>query len=286
MCTYCGTTNYRKIYKNHVGPIPQEEDGRTYEIHHIDGNHSNNNPSNLIAVTLNEHYNIHYAQGDYNACKLMKLQRMNYTTKEIQELSRKGSLGKASVIDQFGNKFKVPINDPRLLSGELVGVTKGRSIVKDNSGKILSVDKFDSRILSGELVGVTKGFMVAKDKNGKTMQVSVNDTRLLSGELVSIVHGTTPVWVGKKKKCLYCADEFDSGNYTRYHGEKCPTKLGLPAPNFRKYKNRVRIKEKKVIIDGTIYKSLTDASRILSLNISTIYHRLRNDNFTNYHYYL
>jgi len=59
---------YRKIYEQHHGPIPVESDGRTYEIHHIDGDHNNNDPGNLKAVTVKEHYNIHYAQGDYNAC--------------------------------------------------------------------------------------------------------------------------------------------------------------------------------------------------------------------------
>jgi len=28
-------TNYRKIYEDHNGPIPVDEDGRTYEIHHL-----------------------------------------------------------------------------------------------------------------------------------------------------------------------------------------------------------------------------------------------------------
>jgi N-acetylglutamate synthase/N-acetylornithine aminotransferase len=68
MCIYCNTTNYRKIYENHHGPILKDEEGRTYEIHHIDGDHSNNDPVNLTALTLQEHYNIHYSQGDYYAC--------------------------------------------------------------------------------------------------------------------------------------------------------------------------------------------------------------------------
>lgn len=92
MCTYCGTTKYRKIYENHSGAIPKEANGRTYEIHHIDGNHSNNDPTNLKAVTLKEHYDIHYAQGDYSACMIMKLERMDYTPEEISILSIKNNL--------------------------------------------------------------------------------------------------------------------------------------------------------------------------------------------------
>ena len=70
MCIYCNTTNYRKIYENHYGPIPKEENGRSYEIHHLDGNHHNNDPKNLKAVRIQEHYDIHYSQGDWSACLL------------------------------------------------------------------------------------------------------------------------------------------------------------------------------------------------------------------------
>jgi hypothetical protein len=52
---------FRKIYEDYFGPIPKDSDGRSYDIHHIDGDHSNNHPSNLKAVTIQEHYDIHYA---------------------------------------------------------------------------------------------------------------------------------------------------------------------------------------------------------------------------------
>jgi hypothetical protein len=92
MCTYCNTKNYRKIYENHIGSIPKEADGRTYEIHHIDSNHNNNSPSNLIAVTIQEHYDIHYAQSDFGACFWMATQRMNKTPDELSELASKANL--------------------------------------------------------------------------------------------------------------------------------------------------------------------------------------------------
>ena len=59
MCIYCGTPKYRKIYENHYGEIPIDENGRIFEIHHIDGDHDNNHYTNLMAVTIHEHYDIH-----------------------------------------------------------------------------------------------------------------------------------------------------------------------------------------------------------------------------------
>lgn len=75
---------HRKIYEDHFGSIPKDDDGRSYEIHHIDGNHSNNDPTNLKCVTIQEHYDIHYSQGDWSACQLI-LTRMNKTPAEISK---------------------------------------------------------------------------------------------------------------------------------------------------------------------------------------------------------
>lgn len=75
MSTYRGRTrvNYRKIYEDHFGPIPVDELGRSYHIHHLDGNDHNNDPSNLIALSPQEHYDVHFVNGDYHACWKMKL---------------------------------------------------------------------------------------------------------------------------------------------------------------------------------------------------------------------
>lgn len=90
MCIYCGTVNYRKIYESHYGPIPKEKNGRSYHIHHVDGNHSNNDPSNLKAVTIKDHYDIHYSQGDWLACHRLAL-ILNLDPKVISELSRQNA---------------------------------------------------------------------------------------------------------------------------------------------------------------------------------------------------
>jgi hypothetical protein len=91
MTTYRKRTSsrfYRKIYEQHYGIIPKDEHGRSYEIHHIDGNHFNNDPLNLKAVTIQEHYDIHYAQGDWAACLFIAKQRLGKSPKELSELSR------------------------------------------------------------------------------------------------------------------------------------------------------------------------------------------------------
>ena len=60
-------TTYRDIWKRSFGEIPKDTDGVSYEIHHIDGNRSNNCLSNLKCVSIEEHFNIHLSQGDLSA---------------------------------------------------------------------------------------------------------------------------------------------------------------------------------------------------------------------------
>jgi hypothetical protein len=87
MCIYCTTNNYRKIYEHHHGAIPVDDLGRTYEIHHTDGNHHNNHPSNLQCVSVQEHYDIHYAQEDWGACFCIA-KRLKLTKEQISGLIR------------------------------------------------------------------------------------------------------------------------------------------------------------------------------------------------------
>jgi hypothetical protein len=97
--------------------------------------------------------------------------------------------GQTIVKDKDGNNQLVYLNDPRYLSGELVGVTKGKVVVKDKDGNSMSVSINDSRYLSGELIPITAGKVTVKDKDGNILYVSTDDPRYLSGELISIVTG-------------------------------------------------------------------------------------------------
>lgn len=75
--------DHRKIYERLNGPIPLG-----YEIHHIDGNHKNNDPKNLKAVTMQEHYDIHYQQGDWHAAHLIGI-RLKLPADFLGDLQRK-----------------------------------------------------------------------------------------------------------------------------------------------------------------------------------------------------
>lgn len=54
--------NYRKLWEDVHGKIPKDENGRTYDIHHIDGNRKNNSIENLICLSIEDHYKVHLKQ--------------------------------------------------------------------------------------------------------------------------------------------------------------------------------------------------------------------------------
>jgi hypothetical protein len=80
--------NYRAIWIKANGPIPKDKEGRPYEIHHIDGDRSNNDLANLMCISIQEHFDIHYSQGDWVACNLIQ-DRMSVSVEVRAEVIRK-----------------------------------------------------------------------------------------------------------------------------------------------------------------------------------------------------
>jgi hypothetical protein len=134
MCKYCGTDKHRKIYENHIGSIPKDENNRTYDIHHIDGNHSNNDPNNLIAVTIQEHFDIHKTQGNYGAC-LALAKRMKLTPEERSEMTRKQQLERSkNGTHHFTSEHAKNLADKRKASGEFQLVSTQTQLKKVKNG--------------------------------------------------------------------------------------------------------------------------------------------------------
>ena len=113
--------SYRKIWESHYGPIPKDSEGRSYEIHHVDGNHSNDSIENLKLVTIQEHYDIHFEQGDYGAC-LAIIMRMNVPielSKKLQSALSKSVAAKriAEGTHNFTSENSKKVQAKRLLEG-------------------------------------------------------------------------------------------------------------------------------------------------------------------------
>ena len=102
--------NYRKIWTQYNGPIPVDEHGRSYEIHHIDGNRENNSIENLQCLSAEDHYKLHYEKGEYFAAHLIAQRIKSSSLKEITEWNISDAHREALRESKLGDKN--PMKNP------------------------------------------------------------------------------------------------------------------------------------------------------------------------------
>lgn len=213
-------SDYRKIYEQHNGAIPKDKDGRHYEIHHIDGNRKNDNPSNLIALTIQEHYDIHYAQGDWGACQNIMI-RMNKTPEEISKTCRGLAIknnhrrvedGTHNFLGPESNRKRIENGTHNFLGGEIPRKTQRRRVAA-------GVHHF----LGGEISGKTSRRRVADGTHpflGPENSRKNNLRRMTEGTHHFITNNPCKTIV----KCPYCPKEGPAPQMKQWHFDNCKKK--------------------------------------------------------------
>lgn len=250
MCIYCGTNKYRKIYENHHGKIPLDDNGRTYEIHHVDGNHDNNSSDNLVALTINEHYDIHHKNGDYYACIAIG-KRMNKTKEELSKLATDENLKRVQNGTHpwlGGNEVnkRVKNGTHHLLKrpdGSSIGKETQQRLVDNGTHHWIGDGSFQRGVQKRLVENGTHNFIgspYAKEMYnngthpflGGYIQRESNKRRLTDGthHLLGGKYQRNQIKEGKHPsqifwKCEYCLKEgHGSSNYKRWHGINCKVK--------------------------------------------------------------
>lgn len=237
----------RNIYQKHFGPIPKDETGRSYEIHHIDGNRHNNDISNLVAVSIKEHYEIHYSQEDWGACYVIA-QRMRVSPEELSELARKHNLrrvaegthpwtdknkqreravkrvaeGTHHFLGEPGSKRSKEVQARRINDGthHLLG---GEIQRKTNKSRI---ENGTHHFLGGEITRKNNMERISNGTHhflgGEIQKQLVADGKHYFQKPVDDTHPTQFIWV-----CEHCsATGKGKTNYTRWHGTNCKSYIG------------------------------------------------------------
>lgn len=203
--------NYRKIYEQFYGPIPKDENGKSFHVHHIDGDRTNNSPENLIAVNIQDHYNIHYSQGDWGACfKLARL--MNMSATDMTELAKRSNQ------KQLENKTHP------FLDGEK---TRQRNLKRVKDGNHQWMKRSDGTSFTSDLVkNGTHHFLGGevqrqRAKEGKhNFQDKEWIAHNIKRQFSEGKHPSQVQWL-----CEHCGKSGNgSTNYKRWHGVNCRQK--------------------------------------------------------------
>jgi hypothetical protein len=202
--------NYRKIWESHHGPIPKDQ---PYDIHHIDGDRTNNDIANLKLVTLQQHYDIHYAQGDFWACQAISI-RLNIPVEEQAMLFKLAAQQRTGIPrpDMIGdnNPMRNPIH-VLALSRATTGIPKTDSAKKQMS-------KAAKRRLENKHHCIYCNAVVAEPNYSRW-----HGENCISGPTPK--KRTTPFVTNNPSNrlltCEHCGKQVDTGNYYRWHHNNC-----------------------------------------------------------------
>jgi ribosomal protein L37AE/L43A len=203
-------TIYRKIYKQHYGPIPKDNQGRTYDIHHKDGDRSNNSIDNLVALSIQEHYDIHYSQGEYGACYALSV-RMKSTPEELSDIARKVAYQKIQngthpfqnpEVQRKGVEAAAIVNEKRIQDG--THNFQGGEIQRESNLK--------------RVENKTHNFLGPASNQAR---ITAGTHNLIGGAVMRKQLAEGKHTSQLKKVCEYCSKTVSVNNYTRWHGDNC-----------------------------------------------------------------
>jgi hypothetical protein len=210
--------NYRQIYEQLNGPIPKDADGRSFEIHHIDGDRTNNSTTNLMALTIQEHYDIHYSQEDWGACQAI-IMRMNKTPMEIsktcRELAKKNAQKRVAAgthnLQRRADGTSLTSDRVKLGTNPFQTRKDGSSLAKDrvaNGSHHFLNPQFQSTIARQRVANGTHHFQNLETQRANTLK--------------RVADGTHPSQV--RVACPYCNKEGPLPQMKQWHFNNCKLK--------------------------------------------------------------
>ena len=195
---------YRKIYEAHYGPIPKDDQGRSLEIHHINGDHNDNRIENLKLVTIEEHYAVHKAQGDYVSA-FMIAQRMKLSPEELSDMASKSA--------SLTNQRRIEAGTHHFFDKE---AAKERNLERVKLGSHNLLKRADGSSQASDMVAAGRHHFVKNNPTHKKLKT-----------------GTHPFQVNHQNKiqvtCLCCKKTGGLVNMNRYHLSNCKVAKILPS---------------------------------------------------------
>lgn len=187
---------YRKIWIEHFGKIPVDEDGRSFEIHHIDGDRTNNDISNLMCVSIKEHYDIHLKQGDYSAASYIA-SRMKIKPEDLKIIRSKATK------KAYANGMKIKHSEKSKLLISEAAKKRNQKLIKEGKHNFITDNPVHKRIKTGNHNWQKdKNTIPCYDKKGNYLRIpsDLYHNQVGPKDNWEYVHNTSTE--GKKRKLL------------------------------------------------------------------------------------
>lgn len=128
-------SKHRKIWTAGHGKIPRDERGVSFDIHHKDGDPFNNSLENLEALSVHDHYQRHFKQGDYLAAWLISL-RLDLDERDYREIGKRISESQRGRVlsEDWKRKISEALTGRRWTAEQRVNITnslRGRKYPKE-----------------------------------------------------------------------------------------------------------------------------------------------------------
>ena len=85
------------------------------------------------------------------------------------------------IVNVDGEHKRISLDDERYKNGEIKSIYHNTSMYKDKNGKVFRCNINDPRVLSGELVGVTKGKKLSEEHNKKIHEKQIGRVHINNG---------------------------------------------------------------------------------------------------------
>ena len=188
--------NHRKIWEDANGPIPLDEFGRSYHIHHIDGDPTNNELSNLLCLSPNDHFELHRSQCDYGAVFLLMSNHLSLSAEERSDIISKAN----------SNRWKNYSDVER------------KSIINKNRNSNKST-------WSSEKLRRETGIKISESHAARTKEQKEQESLLRSSSIKSAWKSSSfdaqREHMSTKVVCPHCGKEGQKAAMSRYHFDRC-----------------------------------------------------------------
>lgn len=226
---------YTRIYYSIIKKAISRNIDSYVEKHHIIPRSlgGNNSASNIVKLTAKEHFICHRL-----LTKMTDGENQRKMIYAINGMLRKGKnqnryVPTARTYSRLKNEFSQvnPFSTPEFKEKfKNAHLGKKRS---EETKKRMSEAWTDERRKNNPLKGRKIGPSLMKGKKNPNLTGEKNGffgkthSEEFKQKLSDERKGQKPPWYGKKILCQHCNREFDTGNYSRYHGDKCRYRVSL-----------------------------------------------------------